>query len=142
MDEKFVDSKDDEVKINIYGLIDDEEKLDVLTKFLGTSAGRKVARILIESEKGEYKGGISNQMDISYSATSHHVSHAEDAGLIIKSKRKIRKKGIKHTHYKIPKQLIIIPLGFDKQEINSPRAIKKLIKNGINFLVETPKSTS
>lgn len=122
----------EEILIRVLGL-EDKDALNSLAKLIGQDTGRQLLDILINSEKGMYKGELTKKMPVTYSVTSYHLSNAEKLGLVEKSERIIHKKGIKHTHNKIPKQILMIPLGFDKEELKKIKTWKKLIRNGIKF---------
>lgn len=120
------EDQDPDVIIRIIGL-EEDEKLDYFSKLIGNKTSRKFLDILIKTVQGIYKGGVAALMPVTYSVMSYHWNNAEELGLLIESFRKIRKKGIKHKHAKIQKQLIIIPFGFDKEELQKPGVLKKLV---------------
>lgn len=132
VDKDAPEENPEEILLRVLGL-DDKDSLNSLAKLIGQDTGRQLLDILVNSEKGMYKGEITKKMPVTYSVTSYHLSNAEKLGLIEKSERVIHKKGIKHTHSKIPKQILIIPLGFDKEELKKKSTWKKLVRNGIKF---------
>lgn len=93
--------------------------------------GRKIIEALLKEPK--YKNQIATELNIKYNVTEHHLNKIQELGFTDLSRKQIVKKGVKHNHLEITKQLVIIPIGFSKVELQKKGALRKIFRNGIKF---------
>lgn len=127
-DEK--DQEAGELLLRIIDPVPSEETKDI-GNLMSSRTGLTILNFMIANP--QYKMLISNALKIKYNLTDHHMKKLLKQVLVKTSQKKIIRKGVKHTYYETIKQLIIFPVGYTKEELEKPGALKKLMKNGIKF---------
>lgn len=111
---------------------EDDELSNAIGTLIASTAGKDIINKLYN--KAYYKNQLAQEKGQSFARINYTLEKIKVSEIAEYIKKTIVKKGVKHEFISIPKQLIIIPIGFTREELEKPNALKKLFRNNIKFL--------
>ena len=126
------EKKEETLLIKIITLEDED---DILSNAIGTLISTKQGKDIINKlyKKSYYKNQLAKEKNESFARIDYSLQKIKASEMANYTNKAIVKKGVKHEIISIPKQLLIISIGFPKEELQEPGALKKLFRKSIKF---------
>lgn len=121
--------EEESLETKIFGY--DDESLRDLGNILSNISSRKIIKLLINKEM--YVNEIAYTLGIKPNVVIFHIKKLVKTGLVTVTNKELKRKGIKHKHYRMTTLNFFVNIDKTQTEIHESGFLKRIFKEGIKF---------